>query len=366
MSAAEPLVLGIETSCDETGIGIVRGRTLLSNTIASSMDEHARYGGVVPEVAARAHLEALQPAIEAAVAEAGIALDDLDAVAVTSGPGLAGALMVGVGAAKALAVGLGTPLYAVNHLVGHIAADLLAGDQVEYPTIALLVSGGHTSLLLVRDLVSDVELLGETVDDAAGEAFDKIARILGLPYPGGPEIDRAAATGDPTAIRFPRGLSRASDMAEHRYDFSFSGLKTAVARWVEQAEATGAEVSVPDVAASFREAVVDVLVTKALDACERHGVPRLLLGGGVIANRRLREVALARAAEAGVAVRIPPLSLCTDNGAMIAALAAQLISSGRRPSTLAFGADSTLPVTEIQVAESVDTDAPDAIWAGAR
>ncbi|GLJ79923.1 tRNA (adenosine(37)-N6)-threonylcarbamoyltransferase complex transferase subunit TsaD [Microbacterium imperiale] len=345
----EPLVLGIETSCDETGIGIVRGRTLLSNTIASSMAEHARYGGVVPEVAARAHLEALQPAIEAAVAEAGVELSDLDAVAVTSGPGLAGALMVGVGAAKSLAVALDKPLYAVNHLVGHIAADILTGDDVEYPTVALLVSGGHTSLLLVRDLVSDVEMLGETMDDAAGEAFDKIARILGLPYPGGPEIDRAAATGDPNAIRFPRGLSRASDMAAHRYDFSFSGLKTAVARWIEQREAAGEPVPVADVAASFREAVVDVLVTKALDACAQHGVPRLLLGGGVIANRRLREVALERAAAAGVAVRIPPLSLCTDNGAMIAALAAELIAGGAAPSTLAFGADSTLPVTEIQV-----------------
>ncbi|MDD7963439.1 tRNA (adenosine(37)-N6)-threonylcarbamoyltransferase complex transferase subunit TsaD [Microbacterium thalli] len=353
MSAAirrdEPLVLGIETSCDETGIGIVRGRTLLSNTIASSMAEHARYGGVVPEVAARAHLEALQPAIEAAVAEAGVSLNDLDAVAVTSGPGLAGALMVGVGAAKSLAVALDKPLYAVNHLVGHIAADILTGDDVEYPTVALLVSGGHTSLLLVRDLVSDVEMLGETMDDAAGEAFDKIARILGLPYPGGPEIDRAAATGDPNAIRFPRGMSRASDMAAHRYDFSFSGLKTAVARWIEQREAAGEPVPVADVAASFREAVVDVLVTKALDACAQHGVPRLLLGGGVVANRRLREVALERAAAAGVAVRIPPLSLCTDNGAMIAALAAELIAGGAAPSTLAFGADSTLPVTEIQV-----------------
>ncbi|THE06369.1 tRNA (adenosine(37)-N6)-threonylcarbamoyltransferase complex transferase subunit TsaD [Microbacterium oleivorans] len=348
----EPLVLGIETSCDETGIGIVRGRTLLSNTIASSMDEHARYGGVVPEVAARAHLEALQPTIEAALAEAQVTLADIDAVAVTSGPGLAGALMVGVGAAKALAVSLDKPLYAVNHLVGHIAADILTGEEVEYPTVALLVSGGHTSLLLVRDLVSDVELLGETMDDAAGEAFDKIARILGLPYPGGPEIDRAAATGDPNAIRFPRGMSRASDMAEHRYDFSFSGLKTAVARFVEQHEATGETLSVPDVAASFREAVVDVLVTKALDACARHGVPRLLLGGGVIANKRLRDVALERAEAAGVAVRIPPLSLCTDNGAMIAALASELIMSGHPASTLAFGADSTLPVTTIQVATS--------------
>ncbi|MET0296145.1 MAG: tRNA (adenosine(37)-N6)-threonylcarbamoyltransferase complex transferase subunit TsaD [Microbacterium sp.] len=351
-------MLGIETSCDETGIGIVRGRTLLSNTIASSMDEHSRYGGVVPEIAARAHLEALQPAIEAALAEASVRLEDLDAVAVTSGPGLAGALMVGVGAAKALAVSLDKPLYAVNHLVGHIAADILTGDEVEYPTVALLVSGGHTSLLLVRDLTTDVELLGETMDDAAGEAFDKIARILGLPYPGGPEIDRAAASGDPDAIRFPRGLSRASDLEKHRYDFSFSGLKTAVARWIEQRDVRQAQepdedwsVPVADVAASFREAVVDVLVTKALAACADHGVPRLLLGGGVIANKRLRDVAIERADAAGVAVRIPPLSLCTDNGAMIAALASELIMSGRSASTLGFGADSTLPVTEIQVAE---------------
>ncbi|MCT2225331.1 tRNA (adenosine(37)-N6)-threonylcarbamoyltransferase complex transferase subunit TsaD [Microbacterium paraoxydans] len=359
---SEPLVLGIETSCDETGIGIVRGRTLLSNTIASSMDEHARYGGVVPEVAARAHLEALQPAIDAALAEADVRLADLDAVAVTSGPGLAGALMVGVGAAKGLAVALDKPLYAVNHLVGHIAADILTPDAapLEYPTIALLVSGGHTSLLHVRDLTTDVELLGETVDDAAGEAFDKVARLLSLPYPGGPEIDRAAVGGDPDAIRFPRGLSRASDLAKHRYDFSFSGLKTAVARWIERFEAENAaagtdprELPIADIAASFREAVVDVLVTKALNACADLGVPRLLLGGGVIANRRLREVALARAAEAGVTVRIPPLSLCTDNGAMIAALAAELIASGRPASTLGFGADSTLPVTEIQVAEAV-------------
>lgn len=366
VNRSEPLVLGIETSCDETGIGIVRGRTLLSNTIASSMDEHARYGGVVPEVAARAHLEALQPAIERALDEAGVRLGDLDAVAVTSGPGLAGALMVGVGAAKALAVSLQKPLYAVNHLVGHIAADILTAgtEPLEYPTVALLVSGGHTSLLLVRDLTSDVELLGETVDDAAGEAFDKVARILGLPYPGGPQIDRAAEGGDPDAIRFPRGLSRASDREKHRWDFSFSGLKTAVARWIEQREAAGEAVPLADVAASFREAVVDVLVTKALDACAAHGVPRLLLGGGVIANRRLREVALARGAAQGVTVRIPPLSLCTDNGAMIAGLAAELIASGRRPSTLAFGADSTLPVTEIQVAESAPAAVAQAQGAG--
>ncbi|ANP73848.1 tRNA (adenosine(37)-N6)-threonylcarbamoyltransferase complex transferase subunit TsaD [Cryobacterium arcticum] len=354
LNRTDPLVLGIETSCDETGIGIVRGTTLLSNTIASSMDEHARYGGVVPEVAARAHLEEMVPAIRAALAEAEVRLDEIDAIAVTSGPGLAGALMVGVGAAKSLALALDVPIYAVNHLVGHVGADLLRGEGVttdaplEYPTIALLVSGGHTSLLLVRDLVSDVELLGETIDDAAGEAFDKVARVLGLPYPGGPQIDRVAATGDPTAIRFPRGLSHQKDMAQHRYDFSFSGLKTSVARWVEQKQDAGETVPIDDVAASFREAVVDVLLTKAVAACTDLGVPRLLLGGGVIANARLRQVAQERTCAAGIALRIPPLSLCTDNGAMIAALGAQLIMAGHAPSTLDFGADSTLPVSLIQ------------------
>jgi N6-L-threonylcarbamoyladenine synthase len=343
-----PLVLGIETSCDEAGVGIVRGTELLANAIASSMEEHARYGGVVPEVAARAHLEALGPTIRAALAEASVDLADLDAVAVTSGPGLAGALMVGVGAAKALALSLEKPIFAVNHLVGHVGADLLGDRPLETPSIALLVSGGHTSLLLVRDLDSDVELLGETIDDAAGEAFDKVGRLLGLPYPGGPEIDRAAVGGDPDAIRFPRGLTRPKDLQRHRYDFSFSGLKTAVARWVEHREASGEPVPLADVAASFREAVVDVLVSKAVAACTELGVPRLLLGGGVVANRRLREVAQQRADAAGIALRIPPLSLCTDNGAMIAALGARLIMAGHAPSTLDFGADSTLPVTDIQ------------------
>lgn len=348
MNRDAPLVLGIETSCDETGVGIVRGTELLANAIASSMEEHARYGGVVPEVAARAHLEALGPTIRAALDEASVDLADLDAVAVTSGPGLAGALMVGVGAAKALALSLEKPIYAVNHLVGHVGADLLGDRPLETPSVALLVSGGHTSLLLVRDLDSDVELLGETIDDAAGEAFDKVARLLGLPYPGGPEIDRAAVGGDPDAIRFPRGLTRPKDLERHRYDFSFSGLKTAVARWVEQREAAGEPVPLADVAASFREAVVDVLVSKAIAACTDLGVPRLLLGGGVVANRRLREVAEQRADAAGIALRIPPLSLCTDNGAMIAALGARLIMAGHPASTLDFGADSTLPVTEIQ------------------
>ena len=350
MNRDQPLVLGIETSCDETGVGIVRGSTLLANAIASSMDEHARYGGVVPEVAARAHLESMTPMIGAALAEAGVTLDDLDAIAVTSGPGLSGALMVGVGSAKALALALDKPLYAVNHLVGHVGVDVLGEDgHLEYPTIALLVSGGHTSLLLVRDLVSDVELLGETIDDAAGEAFDKVARILGLPYPGGPHIDRLAADGDPRAIRFPRGLTLPKDMAAHRYDFSFSGLKTSVARWVEKKQDAGEPVPLADVAASFREAVADVLIGKAIAACTDLGVPRLLLGGGVVANARVRSMAEERTAAAGIALRIPPLALCTDNGAMIAALGAQLVMNGHDPSGPDFGADSTLPVTDIQV-----------------
>ncbi|HLP23451.1 MAG TPA: tRNA (adenosine(37)-N6)-threonylcarbamoyltransferase complex transferase subunit TsaD [Microbacteriaceae bacterium] len=346
----EPLVLGIETSCDETGIGIVRGRTLLANVIASSMEEHARFGGVVPEVAARAHLEALTPALEAALAGAGIRRDELDAIAVTAGPGLAGALMVGVGAAKALAASLSLPLYGVNHLVGHVGAELLDTDaQLELPSIALLVSGGHTSLLLVRDLASDVVLLGETIDDAAGEAFDKVARLLGLPYPGGPHIDRLADGANPAAFAFPRGLTSPKDRAAHRFNFSFSGLKTSVARTVERIIDSGEPVPVADVAASFREAVADVLISKALDACAEYGVPRLLLGGGVVANARVRALAAERCTAAGVTLRIPSLALCTDNGAMIAAIGAQRIAAGFPPSAVDFAADSTLPVEVIQV-----------------
>ena len=340
----EPVVLGIETSCDETGIGIVRGNTLLANVISSSMDQHARFGGVVPEIAARAHLEALESTLQKALHDAGISIDEVDAVAVTNGPGLAGALMVGVGAAKALAVAIDKPIYAVNHLVAHVAVDVLERGKLETPTVALLVSGGHTSLLLVRDLLKDVQLLGETIDDAAGEAFDKIARVLGLSYPGGPEIDRVAKDGNPKAVRFPRGLTLPKDQEKHRYNFSFSGLKTAVARHVELAESKGEKVSVSDIAASFREAVVDVLVTKAINACLDNNVPRLILGGGVVANARLREVAAERCAEAGIELRIPALSLCTDNGAMIASLAAQKIMAGEAPDDLGFGVYSTLAV----------------------
>ncbi len=349
---SQPVVLGIESSCDETGVGIVRGTTLLANVISSSMDEHARYGGVVPEIAARAHLEALQPTIHSALAEAGLTFADIDAVAVANGPGLAGALMVGVGAAKALAAALDKPIYAVNHLVGHVGVDILERGEVKSPTIALLVSGGHTSLLLVNDLLDDVQLLGETIDDAAGEAFDKIARVMGLKYPGGPEIDRVAASGDPKAVRFPRGLTLPKDMAKHRYDFSFSGLKTAVARHIEVTENTQqaalTDQQTADIAASFREAVVDVLISKAVAACLDHNVPRLLLGGGVIANARLRALAAERCAAAGIELRVPAFKLCTDNGAMIAALGAQLVMHGRQASELNFGVDSTLPVTTVQ------------------
>jgi N6-L-threonylcarbamoyladenine synthase len=340
----EPVVLGIETSCDETGIGIVRGTTLLANVISSSMDQHARFGGVVPEIAARAHLEALEATLQKALQDAGLSINEIDAVAVTNGPGLAGALMVGVGAAKALAVALDKPIYAVNHLVAHVAVDVLERGKLETPTVALLVSGGHTSLLLVRDLLHDVELLGETIDDAAGEAFDKIARVLGLSYPGGPEIDRVAKDGDPKAVRFPRGLTLPKDQETNRYNFSFSGLKTAVARHVELAESKGEKVSVPDIAASFREAVVDVLVTKAINACLDNNVPRLILGGGVVANARLREVAATRCQEAGIELRIPALALCTDNGAMIASLASQKTMAGLAPSELEFGVYSTLEI----------------------
>lgn len=350
LNTAEPVVLGIETSCDETGIGIVKGRRLLANVISSSMQEHAKYGGVVPEIAARAHLESLEGTINQALAEAQITRADIDAVAVTAGPGLAGALMVGVAAAKAFALALGVPLYGVNHLVGHVGAEWLASEQdLADPTVALLVSGGHTSLLLVRDIVSDVTLLGETIDDAAGEAFDKVARVLELPYPGGPHIDRVAAEGDPRAIRFPRGLTKPADLVNHRYDFSFSGLKTSVARWVERELAAGRSISRADIAASFQEAVADVLVTKAVAACKEYAAKQLLLGGGVVANSCLRDRARAECTKNGVDLRVPPLSLCTDNGAMIAALGAQLIMAGRRSSQLDFSADSTLPVTEIMV-----------------
>jgi N6-L-threonylcarbamoyladenine synthase len=342
--ADDALVLGIETSCDETGVGIVRGATLLGNAIASSVEEHARFGGVVPEVASRAHLEAMVPMVRRALDEAAVKLADLDAIAVTAGPGLAGALLVGVAAAKAYALSLDKPLYGVNHLSSHVAVDVLEHGPLPEPCIALLVSGGHSSLLLVADLTRDVRPLGATVDDAAGEAFDKVARVLGLPFPGGPHIDCSAVAGDPAFVAFPRG--KADDGT---FDFSFSGLKTAVARWVEARERDGEPVPVADVSASFQEAVVDVLTVKAISACRAHGVDHLLIGGGVAANSRLRALAQERCDAVGIRLRIPSPGLCTDNGAMVAALGARLVEAGVPPSSLDLPADSSLPITEVLV-----------------
>jgi len=344
-----PLVLGIESSCDETGVGIVRGHDLLANEVASSVEEHVRFGGVVPEVASRAHLQAMVPALRRALATADVDLAEVDAIAVTAGPGLMGALVVGLSAAKALAVALNKPLYGVNHLVGHVAVDLLDHGPLPQPCAALLVSGGHTSLLAVGDITGDITELGATIDDAAGEAYDKVARLLGLAYPGGPVIDRAAADGDPRAIAFPRGLTAGKDQAAHRFDYSFSGLKTAVSRWVETRRRDGEDFSVADVAASFQEAVCDVLTAKAVDACEHLGVDTLLIGGGVAANSRLRALLEERTAARGITLRRPRPALCTDNGAMIAVLGAEVVRAGLRPSSLDIGADPGLPVSTVLV-----------------
>ena len=341
----EPLVLGIETSCDETAVGIVRGRTLLANVIASSVEEHARFGGVVPEIASRAHLEAMQPTIKKALADAKVSLSDIDAIAVTAGPGLVGALLVGVGSAAGLAIGLDKPIYAVNHLSAHISVDYLTHKQEIEPTIALLVSGGHSSLLQVNDITSSVVKLGQTIDDAAGEAFDKIARVMKLGFPGGPAIDAMAKEGNAAAIDFPRGLTTSNDWQTRPYDFSFSGLKTAVARYLE---------SVPnyvraDVAASFQESIVDVLMLKALAACKESGIDSLVIAGGVAANSRLRAVAAERCEKAGITLRIPAPGLCTDNGAMVASLGSLMAAAGRAPSPVAFDADSSLPVEVVSL-----------------
>jgi len=339
------IILGIESSCDETGIGIVRlgtdgSLTLLADEVASSVDQHARFGGVVPEVASRAHLEALVPSVTRAFAAAELELSDVDAIAVTCGPGLAGALLVGVSAAKAYAAALNVPLYGANHLPGHVAADTLEHGPLPSPCLALLVSGGHTQLLRVDDLATKITEVGSTIDDAAGEAYDKVARILGLPYPGGPPIDKAARRGNPDAIRFPRGLTGPRDAP---YDFSFSGLKTAVARWVE----THDEIPVDDIAASFQEAVADVLTAKAVRAATELGIGTMVLSGGVAANSRLSALAALRCEEAGITLRVPKPRLCTDNGAMIAALGAHLVAAGVRPSSLDLSANPGLPVSVV-------------------
>ncbi|MGA6208141.1 tRNA (adenosine(37)-N6)-threonylcarbamoyltransferase complex transferase subunit TsaD [Nocardia testacea] len=345
------IVMGIESSCDETGVGIVRRRPdgsceLLADEVASSVAEHARFGGVVPEIASRAHLEAIVPAMRRALGAAGIAAPD--ALAVTIGPGLAGALLVGVAAAKAYAAAWDIPFYALNHLGGHVAVDTLEHGPMP-PCVALLVSGGHTHLLHVEDLSKPLTELGSTVDDAAGEAFDKVARLLGLGYPGGPALDAAAVTGDPAAIAFPRGMTGPRDP---RYDFSFSGLKTAVARYVEAQARQGVEpeqLPIPDIAASFQEAVADVLTMKAVRAARDMGVDTLVLGGGATANTRIRSLAEERCAAAGLTLRIPKPRLCTDNGVMIAALGAHVIGGGAAPSPLSVASDPGLPVSVSQV-----------------
>ncbi|SDH47422.1 N6-L-threonylcarbamoyladenine synthase [Sinosporangium album] len=334
------VVLGIETSCDETGVGIVADGRLLGDALASSMEEHARFGGVVPEIAARAHLEALVPCVSKAFADSGLTPADVDAVAVTAGPGLATALQTGVAAAKSFALAWDVPLYGVHHLAGHVAADTLEHGPLPRRCMALIVSGGHTSLLLLDDLArSPIVHLGDTRDDAAGEAFDKVARLLGLPYPGGPSVSKAALTGDPDKIAFPRAMPGS-------YSFSFSGLKAAVARWVERSPET---LHVADVAASFQEAVVDVLTAKAVSACRDHDVSTLLIVGGVAANGRLRELAAERCARAGIELRVPVPRLCTDNGAMIAAVGGLLHEAGEPASPLDLSVDPSAPLLRAMI-----------------
>jgi N6-L-threonylcarbamoyladenine synthase len=330
------LVLGIETSCDETAVALVEdGRVVRSNVVGSQVERHRPYGGVVPEVAARAHLDLLLPVLDRALVEAGCTYRDLDAVAVTVGPGLVGALLVGVAAAKAIALAYDLPLIGINHLEGHVFATQLEFGPLRPPVVALIVSGGHTSLVLLAPDVG-FTTLGSTIDDAAGEAFDKVARFLGLPYPGGPEIDRLAAAGDPAAMAFPRALLNTSG-----YDFSLSGLKTAVVRELRRRDAAGEEIFVPDVAASFQEAVVDVQVAKTVAAAQAHGVEQVIVVGGVAANSRLRARMSDACATAGLRLLIPAPGLCTDNGAMIAAAGWNRLAAGER-TDLGIDADPNL------------------------
>jgi len=334
------LVLGIETSCDETAVGIVEDRFVLrADVVASQVDLHARFGGVVPEVAARAHLEAIVPTIDRALAEAGVTLGDLDAIAVTRGPGLAGALLVGVAAAKGLALAEDLPLIGVNHLRAHVEVAQLEHADLDGALVALVVSGGHTSIV-ARDAAGSLRELGATLDDAAGEAFDKIARYLGLGFPGGPAIDRAAQDGRRDAHVFPRPMLDAPG-----YDLSLSGLKTAVVRELERLDAAGTPVHLPDVAASFQEAIVDVQVAKTLRAATDLDASTVLLAGGVAANSRLRERFAESCRTAGVRLVVPSPRLCTDNGAMVAAAGANRLAAGLLDD-LALEVDPGLPLAD--------------------
>ena len=342
-----PIVLGIESTCDETAAAIVRGRELLSNIVASSMEEHARYGGVIPEIASRAHAEAFVPCVSKALADAHMMLDDVDAIAVSAGPGLAGCLAVGVSGAKALAWAANKPIYGINHVIGHIAVTQLQFGAFPADTLALIVSGGHTSLLHVKDMPCSIGVVGTTLDDAAGECFDKVARLLGFPYPGGPYIDRHARQGDPKAIAVPQALTQGQAGAKHPYDFSFSGVKTAVARWVEQRQAMGVDIPIDDVCASLADSVATVLARKAMRGCEQYGSQTLIVGGGFSANSQLRAKLLEYGERHGVEVRIPQLKLCTDNGAMVAMLGVNLVEAGVAPSAPDFPIDSAMPLTRV-------------------
>lgn len=328
-----PLVLGIETSCDETGVAVVEGFEVRSSVLASQTDAHARFGGVVPEVAARAHVEAIRPLVHSALSQAGVYSDQIDAVAATRGPGLIGALMVGFSFGKALAWSLGKPFYGADHMEGHLFAPRLEYDDYVPPVVALLASGGHSQIVHV-EAWGDYEILGVSIDDAAGEAFDKLARYMGLGYPGGPAIDRESDDGSPDAIDFPRALS------DRPYDFSFSGLKTSVVTYLERARDAGELPTRPDVAASVQEAIVDVLVDKTFNAVDATGVRAVAGGGGVLANRRLRERLTEEAAARGVALFIPSMSLCTDNGAMVAAVGVERLTSGAEPDPLDTDVDA--------------------------
>jgi N6-L-threonylcarbamoyladenine synthase len=332
------LILGIETSCDETSVSVVRGgRDILSNVIASQTELHGEYGGIVPEIAARAHVEALSPAIREALVQADVTFWDIDGVAATLGPGLIGSLLVGVAEAKSIAAVLEVPFIGVNHLEGHIYSNLLADPEATFPAVALLISGGHTMLVDAKGH-GDYELLGGTIDDAAGEAFDKVARFLGLEYPGGPEIDRLALLGDPEAIKFPRAMI---DVVG--FDVSYSGLKTAVINHVRKLEARGEPVVIEDVAASFQAAVVDVQVKKTMDAVAHVGADALFLCGGVAANSGLRQGLAEQCQKAGVRLAVPPLELCTDNAAMIAACGTAMARRGLYTS-LDAAPDPNLPL----------------------
>ena len=310
---SEPVVLGIESTCDETAAAIVRGRELLSNVVASSMEEHARYGGVIPEIASRAHAEAFVPCVSKA-------LDDAN-----------------------------KPIYGINHVIGHIAVTQLQFGPFPKDTLALIVSGGHTSLLHVEDMPRKIDVVGTTLDDAAGECFDKVARLLGFPYPGGPHIDRHGQNGDPHAIKVPMGLTQGKAGAAHPYDFSFSGVKTAVARWVESEQAAGHEIPVDDVCASLADSVATVLARKAMRGCRQYDSNTLIVGGGFSANSQLRAKLLEFGENYGVDVRIPQIKLCTDNGAMVAMLGVNLVEAGVAPSAPDFPIDSAMPLTKVSM-----------------